>query len=210
MNQLLFLECSPRGKESLGTQQVLTVLKALSNLKSGNNNILVTTRSLARNPLTPLSSQYAQAVTSSVPFDDPVFALSERLIGELVSCDGLLISTPIHNCTVPAALKLWIDYVLRKERSFTVAQGGKMGLLRDRPTLVLVRSGSPCTGDNAKQPDFLTPYLHYALSIIGIHSVQFVYLPGLPPTSTTAETLAQTRHALAAFFVPFLPTGDIL
>lgn len=203
MNQLLFLECSPCGNESLGAQEVLA---ALGDLESRTHRIRVTTRNLATEPLAPLSTQYARVITSSVPFDDPALALSEHLIGELESCDRLLISTPMHNFTVPAVLKLWIDHVLRKGRSFTVTQDGKVGLLRDRPALVLVRSGSPCAGDGARQPDFLTPYLHYALSVIGIHSVQFVYLPGLPPI---AEALAQTRDALVSFFVPSLPIGDL-
>ncbi|WP_174769877.1 FMN-dependent NADH-azoreductase [Paraburkholderia hayleyella] len=203
MNHLLFLECSPVGSESLGAQQVLA---ALADCESFSHGIHVTTRSLAMEPLAALSAQYAQAVTSSAPSDDPVLARSERLIGELEACDGLLISTPMHNFAVPATLKLWIDHVLRKERSFTITPEGKAGLLRDRPALVLVRSGNPCVGETARQPDFLTPYLRHALSVMGIHNVQFVYLPGFP---LSAEILAQTRHALTAFLVPSRPTGDL-
>lgn len=204
MNQLLFLACSPAGHESLGAQQVLAALNDCDALGHG---IRVTTRRLAMEALAPLSAQYAQAITSSAPSDDPAVALSEHLLGELEACDGLLISTPMHNFAVPAALKLWIDYVLRKGRSFAVKPDGKVGLLRDRPVLVLVRSGSPCVGDAARQPDFLTPYLLHALSVMGIHNVQFVYLPGLSPT---IEALAQTRHALISFLVPSRLTGDRL
>ncbi len=53
--------------------------------------------------------------------------------------DALLISTPMHNFTVPAALKLWIDFVLRVGRTFKSTAEGKFGLLADRPALVLVR-----------------------------------------------------------------------
>ena len=38
---------------------------------------------------------------------------SEELIQELESSDFVVIATPMHNFTVPAALKMWIDHVVR-------------------------------------------------------------------------------------------------
>lgn len=201
MKKFLFLECSPHGLKSLGAQQVLQSL--------GNNEargVQLITRSLAFAPLAPVSAIYAHAVTASAAPDTPAVALSEQLIAELEMSDALLISTPMHNFTVPAALKLWLDHVLRKGRSFTVTPEGKKGLLQDRPTLVLVRSGAPFVGEDARQSDFLTPYLRYALSILGIHDVQFVFLPGLAPT---AEALAHAQQTLNAFFDLFVATGEL-
>ncbi|AKQ55882.1 FMN-dependent NADH-azoreductase [Bordetella hinzii] len=199
MKQLYFLDCSPHREGSLGVRQVREML-------DGPDAPRVRARSLAGQPLAPLSAQYAEGITSGAAHDDPAFALSEQLIGELEDSDALLISTPMHNFTVPAALKLWLDYVLRKGRSFTVTPDGKVGLLRDRPTLVLVRSGAAFLGSEARQPDFLTAYLRYALSILGLHDVRFVYLQGLAPQ---AEDLALARRALAAFLHPAILTGDL-
>ncbi|WP_051237022.1 FMN-dependent NADH-azoreductase [Ottowia thiooxydans] len=203
MNHILFLECSPMGNQSLGAQQVAAVLR---DGESREHGVSMTTRSLVAEPLAPLTAQYANAITSLAPFDDPALELSERLISELEATDGLLISTPMHNFTVPATLKLWIDHVLRIARSFTVTSEGKVGLLQDRPTLVLVRSGGACVGDTARQPDFLTPYLRHALSTIGIHEVQFLYLAGPYPSS---DVLDQVHHALTSFFAPTLDAGTM-
>ena len=85
----------------------------------------------------------------------------------------------MHNFTVPAALKLWIDYVLRIHRSFAATPEGKVGLLQDRPTLVLVSAGGFYQGVRARQPDFLTVYLRHVLSTLGITEVAFVHLQGL-------------------------------
>src|SRR5215813_7014113 len=41
---------------------------------------------------------------------------SEALLAELIEADLLVIDTPMHNFTVPAALKAWIDYVVRPHR----------------------------------------------------------------------------------------------
>ena len=195
MKQVLFLECSPHANDSLGAQQVRS---AIGDLESGNPGFRVSARHLALDPIPPLSAQYAHAITSRASADSPAFLWSERLIGELESSDGLLISTPMHNFAVPAALKLWIDHVLRKGRSIKLASEGEIGTPRDRPALVLVRSGSFILGKNAWQPDFLTPYLRHVLSVLGIHRVQFEYLSGEFPS---ADALAQVRRALASFLI---------
>ena len=51
--------------------------------------------------------------------------------------------------------------------------------MKDRPTYVLVSSGGVHAGERAKQADFLTPYLRYALASIGINNVHFFLLQGL-------------------------------
>ena len=45
---------------------------------------------------------------------------SEELIQELESSDFVVIGTPMHNFTVPSALKAWIDHVVRVRRTFNV------------------------------------------------------------------------------------------
>ncbi|WP_408226744.1 FMN-dependent NADH-azoreductase [Paraburkholderia dipogonis] len=151
---------------------------------------------VAAAPLPPVARDYARAITSRTP-DKAQFDVSEQLIGELETTDALIINTPMHNFTVPAALKLWIDYTLRIHRTFASTPEGKVGLMRDRPTIVIVGSGGVHSGDRARQPDFLTPYLRYALGSIGIHSVQFLLLQGLVMgEAAVAEVLAAARAQL--------------
>jgi FMN-dependent NADH-azoreductase len=70
--------------------------------------------------------------------------------------------------------------------------------MRDRPTIVIVGSGGVHSGEHARQPDFLTPYLRYALGSIGIHSVRFLLLQGLVMgDATVAEALGAARAQLA-------------
>ena len=101
---------------------------------------------------------------------DPM-RLSEILIAELEVCDVLVIGTPMHNYTVPSALKAWIDHVVRARRSFAFGPRGKYGLLADRPTYLVTVSGDP-RGAEGDQPDFLVPYLRAILHTIGITSVR--------------------------------------
>jgi FMN-dependent NADH-azoreductase len=192
MSTCLLLECSPHGERSLGTQ---LVREAIVQFQSGRPDVRLVTRNLATDQLRALSGAYAQGLIESWSHTSDAFLDSEQLIDELEQSDRLVISTPVHNFTVPSALKLWIDYVVREGRTFKRASRGKIGLLRDRPTLVLVRSSSPCVGERASQPDFLTPYLRHVFSVIGIHSTEFVYLEGQNPT---AGDIAVARAKLTA------------
>jgi FMN-dependent NADH-azoreductase len=84
---------------------------------------------------------------------------SEELIQDLEWADFVVIGTPMHNFTVPSALKAWIDHIVRVRRTFNVTTEGKVGTLRDRPVFIAVSSGGRFSGERARQPDFLTPYL---------------------------------------------------
>ncbi|MDQ7987655.1 NAD(P)H-dependent oxidoreductase [Pseudomonas sp. G34] len=173
MKRILLLECSPHQQRASGSQLARRLIAA----RWPRAELLE--RDLVGEPLPPLGADYAAALTSSTALDDSAFACSEALIAELEASDCLIIVTPMHNFAVPAALKLWIDYVLRLHRSFAATPAGKVGLLQDRPTLVLVSAGGFYQGPRARQADFLTAYLRHVLSTLGITEVAFVHLQGL-------------------------------
>lgn len=173
MKRILLVECSPHRQQASGSQMA----RQLISRRWPRADVIE--RDLVGEPLPPLNADYASALTGSAPFDDPAFACSEVLITELEASDCLIIVTPMHNFSVPAALKLWIDYVLRIHRSFTTSAQGKVGLLQDRPTLVLVSAGGFYHGEQARQSDFLSAYLRHVLSTLGITQVEFVHQQGM-------------------------------
>jgi FMN-dependent NADH-azoreductase len=122
---------------------------------------------------------------------------SEELIVELEGSDGVVIATPMHNYTVPSALKAWIDHVVRVHRTFAVSADGKAGLLKDRPNLICVAAGGFYQGAYARQPDFLTPYLVAVLGTIGLHALTFFPLQGL--VRGNAAVAAEMQGAAALF-----------
>ncbi|MFM0627577.1 FMN-dependent NADH-azoreductase [Paraburkholderia xenovorans] len=195
--RILLLNASPHGEESHGYRFADEIVGMLRRHAAPAASALqVIERDLAAAPLPPVARDYARAVTSRTP-DKAQFNVSEQLIGEIETTDALIINTPMHNFTVPAALKLWIDYTLRIQRTFAPTPQGKVGLMRDRPSIVIVGSGGVHSGERARQPDFLTPYLRYALGSIGIQSVQFLLLQGLVMgEATVAEALDAARAQL--------------
>ncbi|MBS7456009.1 FMN-dependent NADH-azoreductase [Coralloluteibacterium stylophorae] len=173
MSHVLLINASPRGMASPGTRLATRLASDLA------ANGALCTRDLEATPLPALTADYAAALVRTMPFDAPVFAASEGLVQELEASTALVIATPVHNFTVPAALKLWIDHVLRRERTFAHVEGRKVGRLADRPVFVVASSGGYIQGPRKNQDDFFSDYLRCVLATLGLHSVRFVYLQGL-------------------------------
>lgn len=186
MTRALLLSFSPHGKAA----QTFKLARALLNdLVPGAD---VIERDYGSQALAPLTREYANALTTPGGLSGSATALSEQLIVELEACDLLIICTPVHNFTVPAALKVWIDHVVRIHRSFTInGQFEKVGLLNDRRTFVLVSSGNARKGH---EPDFLTPYMTTILSTVGIHSVDFVYLGAMVRGEEAVARAVEQAH----------------
>ena len=186
MTRALLLSFSPHGKAA----QTFKLARALLNdLVPGAE---VIERDYGSQALAPLTREYANALTTPGGLSGSATALSEQLIVELEACDLLIVCTPVHNFTVPAALKVWIDHVVRIHRSFTInAQFEKVGLLKDRRTFVLVSSGNARKGH---EPDFLTPYMTTILSTVGIHSVDFVYLGAMVRGEEAVALAVEQAH----------------
>jgi FMN-dependent NADH-azoreductase len=136
-------------------------------------------RDLAAEPPPHPDLELYEAILSPTPDDDPRFALSEQMIAELEAADFVVIGTPMNNFTVPSPLKAWIDHVVRIRRTFRSTPAGKIGLLRDRPLIIVSAHGGYCGDAPPGQPDFLTPYLRAVFETIGIRSVEFLRLEGL-------------------------------
>lgn len=104
---------------------------------------------------------------------DPThLAISEELIEELMRCDELVLVAPIYNLSIPAALKAWIDQVVRDGRTFHITEDGPQGLATHiRRAWIVTASGGTEVGGAL---DFNTPYLRTILDFIGIVDVRVV------------------------------------
>ncbi|MEM7710261.1 MAG: NAD(P)H-dependent oxidoreductase [Pseudomonadota bacterium] len=151
----------------------------------------VTTRDVGGDPLPHVTGTWA-AATFTPPAertDDhkAALALSDDLVAEIQAADILVISTPIYNFGVPAALKAWADQVARVGVTFEYTENGPKGLLEGKRAIVAVSSGGTKVGSDI---DFATPWLLFFLGFIGIEDVEIVAadaLMGDPDAVTRAE-----------------------
>ncbi len=161
----------------------------------------VVRRDLGAQPPPAIDQAFAAAMrdhqTAEAARGVHALAVSEQLIGELERSDVLVISTPMHNYTVPANLKAWIDQIVRFGRTFQSTAEGKVGRLADRPAFVIVSAGGFFLPPRAKQPDFLTAYLGSVLATIGIRDVTILPMEGLTRgDGPMAEAYASVRLAI--------------
>ena len=188
MKKILHLSCSPRGQAAESYKLSQKIIGCL--LRSEPTAILVN-RVIGGGTIPHIDENYAMSQGSSADVSqDGSMALSEQLVRELESADFVVIGTPMHNFTVPSALKAWLDHVVRARRTFNVTPEGKVGTLRDRPVFVAISSGGRFSGERARQPDFLTPYLKAVLGTVGLHDLAFFSVQG---TGSDADALAETR-----------------
>ena len=136
-----------------------------------------------------ISAQNAEAAR-----EYPSLDISEMLIGELEATDFLVISTPMHNFTLPVALKAWIDQIVRFGRTFQSTPEDKIGLLTDRPTYIVIASGGAISEPAKQQPNFLRPYLTAILECIGIRDVTFITAEALRRGDDTAAAGLKFAH----------------
>lgn len=138
-----------------------------------------------------LSESWVQAnLTSPVErtrAQHEILAVSDQLVCELDSADVILITAPIYNFSVPAALKAWIDMVCRARLTFHYTENGPEGLLKDRPVYLVMASGGVPFGSSA---DFASGYLRHILGFIGIRDVRLVYAEGTNANPAASENAA--------------------
>jgi FMN-dependent NADH-azoreductase len=134
------------------------------------------------------------------------FAVAERIAVRLSLADRVLISTPMWNFGIPYKLKQWIDVITQPGVTFRFDPAqGYFPLLKDRPTVVILASGSDfVTGMNRGRIDMATPYLREALRFIGIGDVRFVPIgPTVGPTEPARAARQNAHRRLAEMAASF-------
>jgi FMN-dependent NADH-azoreductase len=194
--RLLHIACSPRA-ESASAEGARVFLERFRETRPDWH---VDVMDLWREPLPELSgaivdAKYArlqgQAFTEA---ERAGFAAAEQVAQRLALADRVLISTPMWNFGIPYKLKQWFDVIIQPGLTFRFdPTQGYLPLLTDRPTVVIVASGSDfVTGMSRGRIDMATPYLREALRFIGVTNVQFILIG---PTTGPAEPIRAARES---------------
>ena len=197
MTTILQILVSPR-PQAFSRQVAREVVARIVERHSGAT---VVTRDLAIDPPPHPDHDLYEAILSPTPDDDPRFVLSETYIRELETADFVVIGMPVNNFTVPSSLKSWIDHIVRIRRTFRSTPEGKIGMLRDRPLIVISAHGGYVTMPPI-QPDFLTDYVRTIFETVGIPSVEFLRLEGM---GRGPEAVARALDAAQSWMAQRLP-----
>ena len=143
----------------------------------------VITRDLAATTPAPIDQAWIGAAytpdDAQTPEQKATLALSDTLIAELFQADEIVIGVAMHNFSVPSVLKLWIDQVVRRGKTFSYGANGPEGLLKGKKATILIATGgvyepgTPLGGLN-----FVEPYLSGLFGFLGITDIRFVTAGG--------------------------------
>lgn len=151
-------------------------------------NDTVITRDVGLNPPPVVSEAWIAASFTTpkkrTPEQIEVLKISDQLIDELEPADVIVIGTPMYNYGMPAALKAWIDQVIRIGRtfSFDLARGEQPiePILTGKTLVILLASGEggfELGGANASM-NHLDPHIVVVSRLFGVskhHVIRIEY-----------------------------------
>jgi FMN-dependent NADH-azoreductase len=202
MPTLLHINVSPRGNQSISRRLSDAAVEAW---KESNPEGRVIERDLAKTPLTFVNLDWIAGAFSPPEYHTEshkkALALSDELVSEVIEADEIILGTPMYNFSIPAALKAWIDHIVRAGKTFRYrADGTPEGLLAGtgKKVLVIVASGgSYPEGSPLAALNYEIPYLRFILAFMGLTDVRFIHAGG------TASVM-QGRISPEEFLTPYL------
>ena len=200
MPTLLYISTSPRGDYSISRQLGNAAVDAW---KARNPQGRVIERDLARTPLTFIDLDWIAGAFSPPEHRNEnhkrAIALSDELVAEVVAADEIIVATPMYNFAVPAALKAWIDQVVRVGKTVLFTPSGPQGILKEKKVYVVTsRGGAYRLGTPTERFDYQEPYLRHILAFIGLTDVTFIHVenqkPGEQAEIAKAAAIAQIQE----------------
>ncbi len=177
MTRLLVVETSPRGDYSISRN---LTRRFVAEWMKAHPDGQVVDRDLMETNLPFVNAPWLQAYFTPSELHSPemkeVLRLSDELVAELLAADHLVIATPVYNYNVPAALKAWVDHIVRK--GLTLGMDGSGLVTGKKATVLLASGGVYIEGSPIRDRDIATQYLRLILGVIGITDVTFIAAGG--------------------------------
>jgi len=224
MTHILNIDASARpgiaGTNNHGSHSRHLSSQFVSQWQSGRPQDTVTYRDIGQNPPSIINHDWiASAFTPEEdlePWMKDALAESNQLVDELIAADILVIGTPLYNFGMPAALKAWIDQVVRAGRTVDIDESNPtdpyIPKLDDRPrhaVILTARGGvNMAPGEEMAHMNHLEPHLATALGFIGITRLHYIAIEGQEVggellAASVAEALAKVEALVDKLQVAF-------
>jgi FMN-dependent NADH-azoreductase len=168
MAHLLHLDSSLR---TTGSRSRALTARFADRWLQANPDGTVTYRDLTVDPLPHLDETAVSA--NGTPADartreqHDARALTERIVGEVLAADTIVVGMPLYNFGPPTTFKAWLDRIVVPDLT--------IGALDDkRVVVVTARGGGYGEGTPRHGWDHREPWLRHALTTLGIHDPVFV------------------------------------
>src|ERR1700748_3061079 len=130
-------------------------------------------RDLNATAIPPVNAEWVGAVytpeQARTPQQKELLSLSDSLLAELEQADEYVFGVPMHNFSVPAALKLWIDQIARVGKTFAYGEKGPKGLLTGKKATFIIATGGIYDAQTRMASfNFVEPYLRAVFGFLGV------------------------------------------
>ncbi|MHC8311353.1 FMN-dependent NADH-azoreductase [Pseudomonas sp. GT1P32] len=205
MNRILAIHASPRGERSHSRRLAEVFVGAW---QARHPQAQLTRREVGRALIPPVNEAFVAAAFYPEPEARPLtmqadLAFSDELVAELLGHDLLLISTPMHNFSVPSGLKAWIDQVVRLGLTFNHTLDNGVAqyepLVHGKKALIVTSRGGFGFGPGGELEalNHADTLLRTALGFIGITDVTVVAAEGEESAERTFEiSVAEAEQRL--------------
>ena len=202
MKTILRIDASPRRARSLSRRLADRFVDTWLSARPGDR---VIARDVGLEPPPALSEAWITAAFTPEAERDAaqraLLTLSDTLIDELAAADVILMAVPMHNYGMPAALKAWIDQVVRIDRTFTFdLDRGDWPLepvMGDKTLVLLTASGEFgfAPGGIREGWNHLDPHIRTVAHYLGVGETHHLAIEYQEFRDTRHEASVEAAHA---------------
>jgi FMN-dependent NADH-azoreductase len=178
--KILHIISSPRGEDSISIKLGNAIV---DKLKEVNPESEVTVRNVAKNPYPHIDQSHIKAFFATPEQfnseDAEAAKYSDEAIGQVLDSDVIVIGAPMYNYGIHSSLKVWIDHIVRVQKTVSFSESGSQGLINGKKLYVAMTTGAVFTEGYYQPFDFIEPYLRAVFSLIGITDVTVYRAEGL-------------------------------
>jgi FMN-dependent NADH-azoreductase len=180
MSTLLHIDSSPLYGRSVSRELTGAFV---AQWKLAHPSGAVIERDLNASAIPPIDAEFVGAMytpdQARTPRQNEVLSLSDTLLAELQEANEYVVGVPMHNFGVPSVMKLWIDQIARRGKTFAYVDGKPKGLIVGKKATFIIATGGMYDAQTKMASfNFVEPYLRSLFGFLGLTDVTFLTAGG--------------------------------
>ncbi|WP_114939105.1 FMN-dependent NADH-azoreductase [Mucilaginibacter endophyticus] len=190
MKNILHIISSPKGEHGHSVKLARAIIKQLCNQ---HKECKIAERDLLAAELPYLDGLHISALfkNEAERSDDEnqKLSYSDTVLHEIKAADIIVLGAPMYNFGIHAALKAYIDQIVRFGHTIAYQQdGSRIGLLKDKVVYLAITAGGNYTNSGFDPvKDYIVNYLQTILNYMGIETIIPLIIEGTAAPDFTVD-----------------------
>ncbi|OPJ93750.1 FMN-dependent NADH-azoreductase [Enterobacter cloacae subsp. cloacae] len=201
--KLLHIDSSILGEHSVSKKLTADIVSKLSSL---HNNLEVTYRDVAAQPLPHLSGSVLAAASGAIsePDEQLLAAVNQgnEIMNEFLAADIVVVGVALYNFGISSQLKAWVDRIAVAGKTFRYTEAGPEGLAGNKKVILAVARGGLYGPDSpAAAFEHAERYMETVFGFVGITDIQKVIAEGVNMGAFRDQALLKASQQISALTV---------